>query len=150
MKQQKVKKSEINEAGKVNEEIVNLKSQLVRALADYDNLRKRTQSDMDQLRRTASLKIVLSLLPTLDILESAQKHLQDQGLAIGIGEFKNVLKEEGIEEINSLGKFDEEVHEAVETVTGGKSGEISEIVMPGYKFKDGLVIRHAKVKVYKS
>jgi molecular chaperone GrpE (heat shock protein) len=105
---------------------------------------------MHQLQRTAGLKIVLKLLPTLDILESAQKHLNDQGLAIAIGEFKNVLKEEGIEEINTSGIFDEAIHEALELVPGGKDGHIAEVVMPGYKFIDGLVIRHAKVKVYSS
>ena len=131
-------------------EIAQLKGQLVRALADYDNLRKRTESDVAQMQRTAGLKIVLKLLPTLDILESAQKHLQDQGLAIAIAEFKNVLKEEGIEEIDTKGRFDEGVHEAVELVSGGKNGEIAEVIMSGYKFIDGLVIRHAKVKVYKN
>lgn len=136
----KSKQSEANE----------LKNQLARALADYDNLRKRTEADMQALEQTAGLKLILKLLPTLDILESAQKHLGDQGLAIAINEFKTVLKEEGIEEINQLGKFDESLHEAIDTVAGGKDGDIAEIVLPGYKFAGGLVIRHAKVKVYKN
>ena len=126
-----------------------LKDQLARALADYDNLRKRTAADMEQLQRTAGLKIVLKLLPTLDILESAQKHLGDQGLAIAIGEFKNILKEEGIEEIvpKPGEKFNEEFHEVIETVSGGKTGEVAETSLSGWKFTGGVVIRHAKVKV---
>ncbi len=150
-KKMKVKSDDqVGSVNEVNNEIAELKGQLVRALADYDNLRKRTEADRAQLQRNASLGIVLKLLPTLDILESAQKHLKDQGLAIAVAEFKNVLKEEGVEEIDSTGKFDETLHEALELVTGGKDGEIAEVVMPGYKFIDGLVIRHAKVKVYKS
>lgn len=144
------KKMKAKDDIKVNNEAVELKALLARALADYDNLRKRTDADRAQLQRNASLGIVLKLLPTLDILESAQKHLKDQGLAIAINEFKNVLKDEGIEEINTAGQFDEGLHEALDLVTGGKDGEIAEVVMPGYKFVDGLVIRHAKVKVYKS
>lgn len=149
MKNQKVKTKE-KEVKENADQASELKNQLARALADYDNLRKRTESDMAQLQRTAGLKIVLKLLPTLDILESAQKHLKDQGLAIAISEFKNVLKEEGIEEIDSKGTFDESLHEAIDLVSGGKEGEIAEVVMPGYRFIDGLVIRHAKVKVYKN
>lgn len=143
----KNQKSKVKE--KINE-IDEIRAQLARALADYDNLRKRTESDAAQLQRTAGLKIVLKLLPTLDILESAQKHLGDPGLAVAVSEFKNVLKEEGIEEISTSGRFDEAIHEAVESVSGGRDGEIAEVVMPGYKFIDGLVIRHAKVKVYSS
>lgn len=146
MDENKNKKTKSKKTSEVDE----MRGQLARALADYDNLRKRTEADMAQLQKTAGLKIVLKLLPTLDILESAQKHLKDQGLAIAIGEFKNVLKEEGVEEINSTGVFDEGLHEAVELVSGGKEGQIAEVVMPGYKFTDGLVIRHAKVKVYKN
>lgn len=139
----------VNDDNQVNNEVVELKGLLARALADYDNLRKRTDADRAQLQRNASLGIVLKLLPTLDILESAQKHLKDQGLAIAVNEFKNVLKEEGIEEISTTsGKFDESLHEALELVSGGRDGEIAEVVMSGYKFVDGLVIRHAKVKVY--
>ena len=128
-----------------------LKNQLARALADYDNLRKRTEADMQQLQRTAGLKIILKLLPTLDILESARKHLGDHGLAVAIGEFKNVLKEESIEEIipKPGEKFNEEFHEAIETVSGGKTGNIAEVVLLGWRFAGGVVIRHAKVKVYK-
>lgn len=144
------KKVEMKNEDQTVSEVNELKGQLARALADYDNLRKRTEVDRAQSQKNASLNIVLKLLPTLDILESAQKHLMDQGLAIAINEFKNVLKEEGIEEIKSSGKFDEALHEAVELVTGGKEGDIAEVIMPGYKFIDGLVIRHAKVKVYGS
>ena len=74
----------------------------------------------------------------------------DQGLAIALNEFKKVLDEEGLEEISpgKGNKFDPKVHEVIETVEDGKHGEVAELVLAGWKFKDGMVIRPAKVKVY--
>jgi len=132
------------------EELEGLKNKLVRALADYDNLRKRVEKERQDLVKFASLTIVVKLLPVLDMLEKAQNHLEDSGLAIAIGELKRILSEEEIVEIRpSEGdKFDTQSHEAVESAEGGKKGFIAELVLPGFKFSDGKVIRYAKVKVY--
>jgi len=130
--------------------IEELKNQLARALADYDNLRKRTENEKEEFVKIASLRLVIRLLPILDMLEEAQKHLRDSGIAITAKEFNDVLSQEGIEKIAAGPglKFDENVHEALESVEGGKDGEIAEVVLPGWKYKDGPVIRVAKVKVF--
>ena len=70
-----------------------LKSQLVRALADYDNLRKRVEREKEDIKNFASLGIVIRLLPIYDMLQDAQKHLNDSGLAITIGELEKLLGE---------------------------------------------------------
>ena len=44
-----------------------LKAQLVRALADYDNLRKRVEREKEEFEKLANLKLVIRLLPVLDI-----------------------------------------------------------------------------------
>lgn len=149
-----------------------VKSQLVRTLADYDNLRKRTEEEKGLWIRFSTTQVLTTLLPILDNFESAQKHLNDSGLAIAIGEFRKVFAEEGLEEINPKADevFDHNVHEAVdsiETEDDNKNGKIAETVLPGWKFKSAsgsdeplarrednlnegkLIIRHAKVKVYK-
>lgn len=132
-------------------EFEDLRNQLARALADYDNLRKRIEKDKEVYRQLASLEVVAKLLPVFDMLDEAQKHLQDSGLAIAINEFKEVLSEEGVEEIFSKPgtKFDENLHEAVDVVKNkkGKDSEIVEEILSGWKFKDGPIIRPAKVKV---
>jgi len=125
-----------------------LKDQLARALADYDNLRKRTETEKSLWLIFAKQELLLKLLPVLDTLEIAQKHLKDEGLQMAIGQFQNIFQEEGIVEIES-GKFDAKIHEAVETLTGGEKEKVAEVISKGYKFKDGPVIRPAKVKVYK-
>lgn len=130
--------------------VSNLKSQLARALADYDNLRKRTEAEKEGWFKFASIRVVQQLLPILDNLENMQKHLNDQGLSLTIVEFKKVLKEEGFNEIlpGVDGVFDENTMEAVEAIEGGKEGHVAEVLLPGWLTGD-QVIRHAKVKVYK-
>ena len=146
---------------KENTEVVLLKNQLARTLADYDNLRKRTEEEKTLWIKFSSQRVLTTLLPILDNFESAQKYLNDSGLAIAIGEFKRVFVEEGLEEINpKVGDdFNHDLFEAVDTVEtgkGGMDGKIVEVVLPGWKFKsddgfhDGkLIVRYAKVKVYK-
>ncbi len=131
-----------------NNETVELETQLARALADYDNLRKRTEAEKGIWIKFAKQELLIKLLPILDTLEIAQKHVGDKGLEIAVNQFREILKEEGVIEIEA-GKFDESLHEAVDTSIGGVEGDVAEVVVKGYKFNDGTVIRHAKVKVYK-
>ena len=135
-----------------NPEVEILKSQLARALADYDNLRKRADEERVSFIKYASRNILQSLLPVLDTFESAQTHLKDNGLAIAIAQFKEVLKSEGLEEIRpTVGQeFDENLMEAIEIVESQQDGKVSELLTSGWKFTDGLVVRHARVKVFKS
>lgn len=138
---------------KKNEEADALREQLARALADYDNFRKRTAERSEQERFIITARVVGRLLPVLDMLYEAQKHLNDGGLALTIKEFEDTLGSEGIEVIDPKEgeEFSEELHEAVEVVNkeGLEDNKIAETVMRGWKFTEGMVIRHAKVKVNK-
>ena len=149
MKKAKDKKVVGHKLAEEVSEVSALKNQLARALADYDNLRKRSAAEKSVWSKFAKEQILVKLLPALDNLELAQKHLDDQGLGIAIGQFKDVFKEEGVEEIDTSGDFDENMHEAVDVAPGGKKGKIASVLQKGYKFADGTVIRPAKVMVYK-
>ena len=133
---------------KDGEELV-LRNQLVRALADYDNLKRRVERDRETFEKVANLRLVIKLLPVLDILKQAQGHLKDQGVAITIKEFEDALKAEGVEEliVNPGDEFNPDLHEVVEVVPGKENNIISELVLSGWKFINGPVVRHAKVKV---
>jgi molecular chaperone GrpE len=125
--------------------------QLARALADYDNLRKRVEAEKANWQRFATVKVVSRLLPVLDMLENSQQYNNDEGIMLAIKEFKNAFLDLGAEEIEvSVGaEFNPLYEEAVETVEGGKTNTIAEIVQSGWRMKEGnLVIRPAKVKVY--
>ena len=131
-----------------------LKNQLARALADYDNLRKRVEKENEIIQKLAGLKIIARLLPIYDMLVKAQYHLKDSGLAITISQFEDTLKDEGVEKIKvTVGdKFDPDLHEAVEAINPTEDnilkGTIAEVILDGWRISAGPVIRHTKVKVY--
>lgn len=131
-----------------------VKNQLARALADYDNLRKRHDVERQEVYKLTSIGVVSKFLPILDNLRAAQVHTKDSGIAIILGEFEQVLKDENIEEIvaNKGEKFDHDAHEAIEVEKTKKkenNGKVSEMVLSGWRIKDGPMVRHTKVKVYK-
>jgi len=134
---------------KIHLELESVKAMLARALADYDNLSKRVEREKSEIQKIISLRLIVKLLTVLDGLESAQMHLKDAGLAISIIEFKKVLSEEGLTEIKpNVGDiFNENLMEAIEVVSGASDNSIAEVVLIGWKFSDGTVVRHAKVKV---
>lgn len=144
-KKKKIKKNEVDQ----------LKNQLARALADYDNLTKRVEREQEGFAKLANTGLIAKLLPIYDMLVQAQGHLNDSGLAITIEEFKNVFKEEGVEEIEvRVGdRFNEELFEAVEAVSPlageKKNGTVAEILLSGWRLAEGPVIRPVKVKVYR-
>ncbi len=149
----KSKKVKIKSEDKVHAELESVKGMLARALADYDNLSKRIERERQDLGKIASVGVIIKLLPVLDNLEAAQEHLKDAGLAISIGEFKKILSEEGLTEIRPKAgdEFNENEMEAIEVVDGeGNNNTIAEVVLAGWKYSDGTVVRHAKVKVTKS
>jgi molecular chaperone GrpE len=134
-----------------NAEIEQFKNQLARALADYDNLRKRVEAEKLGWEVEAESRAVLKFLPIIDMIEDAQKHLKDSGLAIVIGEFEKSLNELDVEKIKVApgDEFNPLEMEAVETVSGGPEHKISEVVKTGWKIKDeSFIIRPAKVKVF--
>lgn len=134
------------------EELTNLKVQLARALADYDNLRKRSEDERGIWIKVATQNVVQKLLPVLDTLETAQKHLNDPGLAIAASQLKVVFGEEGLVEIDPKisDEFNPELHEAIDSEENSEnSGKIAEVYAKGWKFNEGMVVRYAKVKVYK-
>jgi molecular chaperone GrpE len=137
---------------KSNSETEILKSQLARALADYDNLVKRTDRERGELHKFIAARLVGRLLPIVDMLESAMKHSSDPGLSIVLQQFKDTLKSEGFEEIQlQVGDaFDALIAEVIDVVFDSKEeNTIAEILEPGWQYQDGTVVRHAKVKVYK-
>lgn len=139
---------------KNNQELEDIKNQLARVLADYDNLKKRHDEERLQMYKLASISVILKVFPIIDSLIEAQKHIKDSGLAIIIGQLESLARDEGFEMINLKegDKFDEnicEVIEVVETLEEKDDNSVSEIVLSGWRHKDGTVVRHVKVKVFK-
>lgn len=134
-------------------EVDGLKMQLARALADYENLRKRVDRERSEMIDMITKRFITRFLPIFDMIADAQRHLGDAGLGISLKVLQDTLKDEGIVEIEVKSGmiFDHTVCEAVDTIVSEEHDEdtIAEVTLPGYKFIDGPVIRYAKVKVYK-
>ena len=131
---------------KKTDKITDLENKWKRALADYANLEKRIEKEKEDFVKFANAQLLNKLLAVLNDLELAEKHLKDKGLTLAGNRFREILKEEGVEEIEVLGRnFDPELMDAVETVDGPKN-KVVEVVLKGYKLY-GKVLRPAKVKV---
>ncbi|MGI8420070.1 MAG: nucleotide exchange factor GrpE [Candidatus Levyibacteriota bacterium] len=119
-----------------------------RALADYQNLQKRTQEDRQQWILGANRELLLRIMTVLDTLMLAQQHVQDKNLEVSIQQFLDVLKSEGVIRIETEGKkFDPHLMEAIATGEG-KEGEVLEELRAGFLLHDKL-LRAAQVKVGK-
>ena len=132
----------------LEEKIKESEEKAKRYLADYQNLQRRVQDEKVNWIRQANKDLLLKLLPVLDTLMLAQKHIQDKGLEISIQQFENVLDQEGLKRIETKDKeFDPHVMEAVTTQqVDGKKHKVIEEVRAGYKLYD-QVIRTAQVIV---
>jgi molecular chaperone GrpE len=137
------------ESEKQNLELENLENQLKRALADYQNLEKRIAEEKGIWLRVANKNLLLKLLPGLDSLLLADQHTQDEGVKISIKHFLDILENEGVKKIETIGKdFDPNLMEAIGTAEG-EEGKVLEEARSGYMLYDS-VLRPAQVIVGKS
>lgn len=150
-KSPKDKKSSIKQYQTQMEE---LEGKYRRALADYQNLLKQTAKEREEYLKFANTQLLAQFLPLLDHLRAAHQHLQDQGLEMIIKHFQQILTNEGITEIRPQPgeQFNPHDHEALDIVPGSpeQQDQVAEVTQIGYKYPDGQVLRHAKVKVFKS
>ncbi len=130
-----------------------------RARADFLNYKKEEMERVSGILEYALQEFILKTLPILDNFEIAEKKLpenlkndqQIKGLLQIKTQLQDFLKNQGIEEIKSVGeKFDPDFQEAVETIEkeGVESGTVLEEVQKGYTIQ-GRVLRPTKVKVVK-
>ena len=130
---------------------------LLRVQADYDNFRRRTQKEKEELAKYASSKLVENLLPTVDnfdraIIASAANQDYDalaKGVDMIFRQLMTTMEAEGLVTMETVGQpFNPEYHQAVMTVETDEyeEGIIVEELQKGFMIKD-KVIRPAMVKV---
>jgi len=123
-----------------------LENNYKRAIADYQNLQRRTQEQKVEWIKSANRDLLLKLLPILDTLMLAQKHITDQGIAISIDQFLHILEQEGVTKIKTIGEeFSPHTMEAIGTAEG-ESGKVLEEVRAGFMMHES-VLRSAQVIV---
>ena len=139
-----------------NEQIAQLKDQLLRTIAEFDNYKKRTLKEKAELILNGGEKTITAILPVLDDFERALANETEDPEAIKEGmdlifkKFVKTLEGLGVKKIETNDKdFDVDYHEAIAMVPGmgdDKKGKVIDCVQTGYTLND-KVIRHAKVAV---
>lgn len=137
-------------------EVEQYKDKYLRAVAEFDNYRKRTLKEKAELLLNGSEKTVCAFLPILDDFERAIADKTEdvnaikEGMQIIFNKFNKTLESLGVKKIETEGRdFDVDFHEAVAMVPGmgdDKKGKVIDCVQTGYQLND-KVIRHAKVAV---
>lgn len=144
----KDKKNQQIKIEELEKKVFDLEDQLKRAVADYQNLEKRTEEQKREIVRFANKELLLQLLPAFDTLFLADQYIQDEGLKLSIKKLLEVFKNTGVERIETEGKdFNPAFMECVDTQHGEENKVIAE-VRPGFTLF-GHVLRAAQVKVSK-
>lgn len=135
-------------------EKADLKDRLLRAMADFDNFRRRAERDRSDYVQFAAMEMVRDLIPILDDFQRAMNvETADKEYAKGIElidqRLFETLKKAGLEPIEAAGKpFDPNLHQAVDRVQSEELPDqtVLEEYQCGYNFK-GKLLRPAMVKV---
>ncbi len=148
IKHQMKKQQQNDQTDELRKQIEEWKAKYLRALADYQNLEKRTREEKSEIRAYAAESVIIKLLPVADTFERAHVHLQDPGLSLALKELGAFFSSLGVTKLEVAGKpFDPETMECIEVVEG-EDNIVVEESPPGYALH-GKVIRVARVKVGK-
>ena len=147
---------EADPLAKAQQEVEELKKQLLYKTAEFENYRKRTLKEKADLILNGGEKTIDAILPILDDFERAIADKSEDPKAIKEGvqmifnKFIKTLEGLGVKKIETADKdFDVDFHEAIAMVPGmgdDKKGKVIDCVQTGYTLND-KVIRHAKVAV---
>ena len=152
-----------NEEINSQDEIKDLKDQLLRTLAENENLRKRTAKEIEQVKKYGHISLLRDFLNVVDNMERAVKSVTSEnqsetgvknlidGIEIVLKEMKSLLDKNQIKKIEPLHeKFDYNFHQAMFEAPSSdyEEGLIIEVIQPGYVLHDRL-IRPAMVGVSK-
>lgn len=145
----------LTEANNRNQE---LEDRLLRLAAEFDNYRKRTAREFENIIKNANENLLLDLTDILNnfsrALQSSPNNQDASGFKSGVeliyNQMKSLLNKEGLEEIKAKGeKFDPALHEAVLQLESDQAeGTILEEITKGFKL-NSKVIRHSQVVVAK-
>ena len=143
----------VAELEKKNEE---LNDRLIRRLAEFENYKKRTDVEKEELFKYAAQSCILKTLAVYEDLQRSLSHINDeniealkQGLKLVGDKFTQILTEQSVTKIDAMGKeFDHEYHEALlqQPSKDFPANTVINVVESGYMYKD-KVLKHAKVIV---
>jgi molecular chaperone GrpE len=127
---------------------------LLRLAADFENYKKRAARERQEYVRLANERLIAELLPILDDLEralsAAEEHQEaqlEEGVRLVHRSLAGLLERQGVKPIETDGKFDPHVHEALlSQPSEAEEGSVIDVVQKGYKLGE-RVVRPARVVV---
>ena len=133
---------------------------LLRATAEIENIKKRSQKEVENAYKYSTESILQEIIPIYDSLslscnlsdEKTTKEQLDQGNKLLLSMFQKIFEKNNIEEINPQGEsFNPEFHQAISTIENNneKNDKITEVVQKGYLLNN-RVIKPALVIVVKN
>lgn len=136
-----------------------LNNKYLRLAADYDNFRKRTIKEKEELSKYAAAEVLKKITTVLDTFDRASEHLKEidncqtvkESYEVAVKQLVETLKKCGLEEIEALGKeFNPNEHEAITQVPTNEfePDTVAFVAQKGYKMGD-RIIRPALVGVAK-
>ena len=142
-----------------SEELTKVKDQLLRTVAEMENVRRRAQRDVENAHKFAVEKLLSDLLPVIDSLEKAVEAAKTtenpdsmaEGIRLSLKLFVSTLEKEGVAIVDPLGEpFDPQLHEAMAMVPNpdAEPNSVIDVMQRGYTL-NGRLVRAAKVVVVK-
>ncbi len=148
-----------DELEKIKTELDEQKDKYLRLFAEFDNFRRRSKTERDDLVKIASKDVIVKLLDVMDDCDRAEKQLQTsddvasikEGISLVFNKLRSTLTNKGLKAMQSINtEFDVEKHEAITEVPAADDmkGKVVDEVEKGYYLND-KIIRFAKVVVGK-
>ena len=142
-----------------SEELTKVKDQLLRTVAEMENVRRRAQRDVENAHKFAVERLLSDLLPVVDSLEKAEEAAKTtdnadsmvEGITLSLKLFVRTLERSGIAIVDPLGEpFDPQLHEAMAMVPNpnAEPNSVMDVMQRGYTL-NGRLVRAAKVVVVK-
>jgi len=148
------------ENSQLRQQLAEKHDNLLRTMADFDNYRRRTRQEMEEIRRIALEEFLRGLLRVMDNFERAMQAAEEsqsfekllEGVQLTYRQLQSLLREAGVQPIDAVGKpFDPNYHEAVQRVESQEHPDetVLEEVERGYMIQS-RVLRPSRVKVVKN
>ena len=142
---------------KLENEISNLKDQLLRKAAEFENYKRRTENDQLNLIKYSAESFIIKLLPVVDDFERSLLHIENtkdseaikKGIKLVYDKLTKILTDQGVSKIEAVGNpFNVDYHDALlqKKAEDVPPHTVLEEIETGYMYKD-RVIRHSKVIV---
>ena len=139
------------------DELAKVKDQLLRTVAEMENVRRRSQRDVENAHKFAVEKLLGELLPVLDSLEKAEEVAKAtdnaasmaEGISLSLKLFVGILEKAGVTIVHPVGEpFDPQLHEAMAMVPNpdAEPNSVMDVMQRGYTL-NGRLVRAAKVIV---